>query len=233
METFTTNEAGRLDLSRCFGLLPCQGRGALHTQYTAPLLPHLLPWAVTRAIHRIPLPYLGTGLFTQSPQLDMSLSASAGEEEGLGPYCQQQFAARPGFLPFPCPGLCSGSLRKPWASAFAFSCVSGLPSWPPIPFPSWLLPTLPAFPWNPQHAVPSSAPTLSEAAQAQPRAVPCHAGGAHGQGLGRAAASRKQLIERSWEIQVSLSKKQLGYWKKKCWFRMEFLSPVVHNLARM
>lgn len=50
METSPTNRAGHrhLDLTRCLGLLPYQGREALYTQYTAPQSPHLVPQAVTR-----------------------------------------------------------------------------------------------------------------------------------------------------------------------------------------
>lgn len=67
IETFPTNRAGHghLDLTRCLGLLPCQSREGLYTQYTAPHLP-LYHKESQGSSTRFLFHHLGSGFLTPS-----------------------------------------------------------------------------------------------------------------------------------------------------------------------
>lgn len=112
------NKAGHLDLTRCLGLLSWQCMEALCTPYTAALVPHLAGRAAT-ANQVIPFPLLqGRAFHTTLPFICVPFSLSRG-----GRKCGTLHAGSslpPDCLLFPCPGLCSSSLRKLSSVSFAF-----------------------------------------------------------------------------------------------------------------
>lgn len=195
METFTTNRAGHLDLSRCLGLSPCQGREALHAQYTAPLLPHLVSRAVT-VVWWIPFPLLQDRAFhTTTPFSYVPFSLSRGGKCGTltckAAVCHQIvvfFLAQAS-----APAASERSQPSCLLSSEKVDCWTG--SWFHSPagcFPHYNSSIL-AFPRNYQHVLTSRISTLSKARRApalstQPSLVP---GGTYRQGLWEAAASRK------------------------------------------
>lgn len=135
MENFTTKRGGCLAVTRCPGLSPCEGRGALHAQYPAPLFPRdhhsrlLDPFSLN----------LGRGVSRHPPLRYVPFSLSGGGRTRGTSHAGSSLPS--GFLLFPCPGLCSGSHRNLSASSFPFFQKSGLLNWLLISFPIWLLPT--------------------------------------------------------------------------------------------
>lgn len=182
-------------------LTVCQGREALHAQHTAPLLPYLVPRAATGGLLDPFSLSAGQGLFTSPPYLDTSLSDLAEEEENVIPYVQGS-SLPPAFLIFPCPGLCSGSLRKPSTLLSPERADCGTGFW--FHSPAGCFPhcgsLIPAFPPCPAVFVPwvqlRAAPTKPSPAQQRG----CRPG------LCEAAASRtKQLMGRSWWRDLNIS----------------------------
>lgn len=107
IETFPTNRAGHghLDLSRCLGLFPFQGREGLYTQYTAPSHPTLYHRQSQGSSIGSLFPHFGTGLFTPATPFRCVPFGLSGRGSKLGITGPGSSLAS-SFLPFLCLGLC-------------------------------------------------------------------------------------------------------------------------------
>lgn len=169
METFTTKRGGHLDLTRCLGLSPCQGKQAFRTQYTAPLLPHRVSRAVTRVVRRIPFPFPRDRAVHTTVPFSYVPFSPAGEEDSVGPHVQAAVFYQV-FFSF----LAQGSALAPSESSqTARSLSEKMDRWTGFWFhsPAGCFPhynsLILAFPWDYWHVLPSCISTLRKAQRAQ------------------------------------------------------------------